>query len=173
MKKLIMMTAVICAAYLSHGAACSWALSGVTSSPDNTAAAGWVAYFMDGSTYSTFSALTADKVGDYAAANYTYTTTTISGRTGVSAGATSGTYSAGDSVSAYVVLFDASKVADAKNYAVTSVLTQPVPASGNLQMAWAFSSDTAGWQTTAVPEPTSGLLMLLGMAGLALRRRRA
>ncbi|MBQ5531427.1 MAG: PEP-CTERM sorting domain-containing protein [Kiritimatiellae bacterium] len=24
-----------------------------------------------------------------------------------------------------------------------------------------------------VPEPTSGLLMLLGMAGLALRRRRA
>ena len=27
--------------------------------------------------------------------------------------------------------------------------------------------------TTVVPEPTSGLLMLLGMAGLALRRRRA
>ena len=30
---------------------------------------------------------------------------------------------------------------------------------------------SAGWY--AVPEPTSGLLMLLGMAGLALRRRRA
>ena len=29
------------------------------------------------------------------------------------------------------------------------------------------------WTTAAVPEPTSGLLMLLGMAGLALRRRRA
>ena len=31
---------------------------------------------------------------------------------------------------------------------------------------------TAGWYQS-VPEPTSGLLMLLGMAGLALRRRRA
>ena len=29
------------------------------------------------------------------------------------------------------------------------------------------------WQTMAVPEPTSGLLMLLGMAGLALKRKRA
>ena len=30
-----------------------------------------------------------------------------------------------------------------------------------------------GYNTAVVPEPTSGLLMLLGMAGLALRRRRA
>ena len=29
------------------------------------------------------------------------------------------------------------------------------------------------WQAAAVPEPTSGLLLLLGMASLALRRRRA
>ena len=31
----------------------------------------------------------------------------------------------------------------------------------------------AGWQAAAVPEPTSGLLLLLGMAGLALRRKQA
>ena len=33
------------------------------------------------------------------------------------------------------------------------------------------TQNPANW--AAVPEPTSGLLMLLGMAGLALRRRRA
>lgn len=40
----------------------------------------------------------------------------------------------------------------------------------------AFKDATAGYAGAgwyAVPEPTSGLLMLLGMAGLALRRRRA
>ena len=38
--------------------------------------------------------------------------------------------------------------------------------SGNLNYA-------SSGNFTAVPEPTSGLLMLLGMTGLALRRKRA
>ena len=40
----------------------------------------------------------------------------------------------------------------------------------NISMTAAAAS-SATW--TAVPEPTSGLLMLLGMAGLALKRKRA
>lgn len=42
--------------------------------------------------------------------------------------------------------------------------------AGKLDSATAAAS---GWTTASVPEPTSGLLMLLGIAGLALRRRRA
>ena len=41
---------------------------------------------------------------------------------------------------------------------------------GNMATQTQNASNRAG---SAVPEPTSGLLMLLGMAGLALRRRRA
>ena len=45
---------------------------------------------------------------------------------------------------------------------------------GNMGKMLNGTSTTAlSWATASVPEPTSGLLMLLGMAGLALRRRRA
>ena len=80
-----------------------------------------------------------------------------------------------DVSSAYMVLVsgDESKYAA---YAVTGLvghdLVNPVSFNLDASMVPGFSYVTTS-DLQAIPEPTSGLLLLLGVAGLALRRRRA
>ena len=60
---------------------------------------------------------------------------------------------------------------------MTTTVNDVYEVSGLTSDTWSgagFTYATGGnFTAAAVPEPTSGLLMLLGMAGLALRRRRA
>lgn len=59
----------------------------------------------------------------------------------------------------------------AKDVGVVTISINAKTASQAIALDASSGYSTAGWY--AVPEPTSGLLMLLGMAGLALRRKRA
>ena len=84
-------------------------------------------------------------------------------------------YSAGDT--AYVAMIFTYNDG-AADYYIANVASWTFATSSNKSIAGLGTNlggtgGTAlgGWQS--VPEPTSGLLMLLGMAGLALRRRRA
>ena len=59
------------------------------------------------------------------------------------------------------------------NFAAATIeAAQDVDVS-DLALKMGGTGAATSWQTAAIPEPTSGLLMLLGMAGLALSRRRA
>ena len=63
-----------------------------------------------------------------------------------------------------------------KNYIIlTGTSTAEYDPVAELSYAGMIDTSVIGGQGTAwtpVPEPTSGLLMLLGMAGLALKRKR-
>ena len=69
----------------------------------------------------------------------------------------------------YMAVGDGSIVFDSQAYLTRYNNTANTLKADNLASAGYAG---AGWYT-AVPEPTSGLLMLLGMAGLAIRRKRA
>lgn len=74
-------------------------------------------------------------------------------------------------------------VVDGDKLFISSTITKDISAIGQTEYTWDNESGNvfndrqssfagAGWYT-AVPEPTTGLLMLVGLAGLALRRRRS
>ena len=85
------------------------------------------------------------------------------------------------SLTAFAVVVDSTDLASAENYFLVSSGAEKTAtftsATGMKQLAWgsqaSITQAAGGWTSTSVPEPTSGLLMLLGMAGLALRRKRA
>ena len=105
--------------------------------------------------------------------------------TAVMAAATTGkSLDAGNKYEGFFVIFDAADASKAENYvAITSaqsatLIQNPSATAGTITFAAAnqskFVSEPGNWskvQGSGVPEPTSGLLLVLGCAALALRRK--
>ena len=181
MKKLIIGLFAAVVAVGAQAAAFQWSTTGTIYGPSGTSVAttgGFTAYLFDTGTVSQSALVTALRDGgsitDYTALS-SYTTDSAAK---VATTAFTADYASGTSVSAYfaIVQDDYVYISGAKSATAQDVGTATFSmGSQSTNSANVFDSTTAyanaGWYQT-VPEPTSGLLMLLGMAGLALRRRR-
>ena len=171
-----MAIAVVAFGTIAHAATVNWSVAGVYKPETTTAGAGYAVYLFqatEGLTASSIaSAVEAGNFASVASSALSSGTTLASGafmKTGL--GSYSGTTDAPTSVDFITIVFDAAAYADAENYAMGSTTLTFTSATGAKTAAFTNFSTNNSWQ--AVPEPTSGLLMLVGLAGLALRRRRA
>lgn len=187
MKKIMLIFAAIATAIVANAASMNWGAdytysSTGTAGVDRGTTDAWIAYVFDASTtsYTSAQALFAANKGADLAALAVGSTTVAGDELGGFLAQSTFSGAAGSSVSAYVVIFDAASVATSKNMYISEVVTATAPSSGVPGMlSFGEGGDMVGmasagaWTATAVPEPTSGLLLLLGVAGLALKRKRA
>ena len=191
MKKLIIAAAVACVAALTQAASVSWSITGLKGSDGNTLTSGAAYVFCTkGTSATTVAAVTSAIDGLNAGDLKTYLTDnsisalkgTISGGGASVSGvdlATSGVPEKQSGTAIFAVIVDDDTFGDGVKYVVTGVSGNvKTPAASTTNVATfsldgaAATANASNW-TAAAPEPTSGLLLLLGVAGLALKRKRA
>ena len=197
MKKLIIAFVGTAFAVIAHAATVSWSISNVQTADSTKLTSGSEYVFFATSSAAADSAIAAIKglAGKGAAEMTTAMSTaafhdtkkaTAAGNFGIGTSAALGGYTlptltdlglAGETTYyAYAVIFDTETITDASKFIVTGTASATTPASSaSVNKSFNIGSQAANttWSTVAVPEPTSGILLLLGMAGLALKRKRA
>ena len=169
MKKIMIMLAAVAVAVAANAGSVNWNFSGVVDPTDmGLNLEGGVAYLFESSvsatdveasiidgSFATAFAGSAVYTGEFEDGEFSYRTIL------------NGEYSG--STTFYSVVLDSDT--ETGFYFMTDEVTQTIGASGAKNFTYQYADNTGTWQ--AVPEPTSGLLLLLGVAGLALRRKQA
>ncbi len=187
MKKIIMAAAIVCVAAFAQAAAINWqsgtlyiasdaaGTTGTLSTDranNNTRSVTMYVYALSMDDY------TAAQTMDTAALYEKYSATTETGKgTTLPTGAATYNQTVGDASGANyaLLLFVDEKNANLKEgevFVKATLAMANVESNGTIAMPnMVTSAQTSNW--VAVPEPTSGLLLLIGMGALALRRKQA
>ncbi len=182
MKKLIIAAAIVCAAAFAKASSANWGIyeAYAPGSTDYSSAFGYAVYFFDAATYDRADALNALANGKTDFISNALDNGQIDSWGSVGGEARGLSYVGGESMTAYLVVFNNSNAAKADLAFVSETLTDKLPTNGATSMNFNFPDvettydamqNKDNWQS--VPEPTSGLMLLIGMGALALRRRRA
>ena len=181
MKKLIIAAAIVCAAAMSEAASVVW--GGAVATPDgsDTLPAGTQAalIFSDSAFSGAATTLTGWSAGAEANNGGSVVSLYTMDANDSANWAFSATYSKDGSVDGYYAVLvqngDSASYFDIGNISGTTGASSPTDLTVNMDWSGTAYVTSGGYTVAvgAVPEPTSGLLLLLGMAGLALKRKRA
>ena len=156
MKKILILAAAIVAGVVANAATFKWTASNIYGADGTTKFSGQI---------SLMAYATADGIDKaFEATTFTPTTAGV-----VNTTFSSDAFVANTSYDFYMVISQGDRTfTSAIKTSVAQATSVPTLGFGNMATA---TQNASNWQV--VPEPTSGLMLLLGVAGLALKRKRA